>query len=87
MPTIYREGGAIDEMTQEWNRHFQSPPKRPMPTKQLTESEIISGSKEVSDSVIRDKSLGERKIIAVPSRHKIVDFGVKGCFNVDLPPY
>ena len=86
-----------DPKTVEWNKRFQPParkmvqsktaPKKPVPSKPLTDYEITSGTKETVGSVVRHKDLGQGKIIAVASSYAIVDFGKEGRYKIDLPPY
>jgi len=86
-----------DPKTVEWNKRFQPPPrklvqsktapKKPVPSKPLTDYVITSGTKETVGSVVRHKDLGQGKIIAVAASYAIVDFGKEGRFKIDLPPY
>ena len=86
-----------DPKTAEWNKRFQPParkmvqsktaPKKPVPSKPLTDYEITSGTKETVGSGVRHKDLGQGKIIAVASSYAIVDFGKEGRYKIDLPPY
>ena len=86
-----------DPKTIEWNKKFQpSPrkmvqskttPKKPVPSKPLTNFEITSGTKETIGSVVNHKELGQGEIIAVASSYAIVDFGKEGRFKIELPPY
>jgi ATP-dependent exoDNAse (exonuclease V) beta subunit len=86
-----------DPKTAEWNKRFQPPPrkvvhsktapKKPVPSKPLTDYEILSGTKETMGSVVMHKTLGQGKIVAVASSYAIVDFGKEGRFKIELPPY
>jgi hypothetical protein len=86
-----------DPKTVEWSKRFQPPqrkmvqsetaPKKPVPSKPLTDYEITSGTKETVGSVVKHKDLGQGKIIAVASSYAIVDFGKAGRFKIELPPY
>jgi len=77
----------IDEKTIAWNQRFQPPPKKVVPTQPLTDYEILSGSKDTVGSVIKDKKLGQGKIVAVAKSYSIVDFGSLGRFKIEIPPY
>lgn len=76
----------VDEKTKAWNQRFQPPP-RPVPTKVLKEYEILSGSRDTVGSVIKHKEFGQGKIVAVAKSYSIVDFGPRGRFQIEIPPY
>jgi superfamily I DNA/RNA helicase len=78
---------VVDEKTQAWNQRFQPPPKKTVPTKPLSDYEILSGSKESVGSVVKHKEFGQGKIVAVAKSYSIVDFGSHGRFKIELPPY
>jgi hypothetical protein len=78
---------VIDEKTQAWNQRFQPPQKKTVPTKPLSEYEILSGSKDSVGSVVKHKEFGQGKIVAVAKSYSIVDFGSHGRFKIELPPY
>lgn len=77
----------IDTKTVEWSKRFQPPVRKPVPTKPLTDYEVISGTRETLGSLIRHKVLGEGKVVAVASSYAVIDFGKEGRFKIDLPPY
>jgi DNA helicase-2/ATP-dependent DNA helicase PcrA len=77
----------IDTKTVEWSKRFQPPIRKPVPTKPLTDYEVISGTRETLGSLIKHKVLGEGKVVAVASSYAVIDFGKEGRFKIDLPPY
>lgn len=77
----------IDTKTVEWSKRFQPPVRKPVPTKPLTDYEVISGTRETLGSLIKHKVLGEGKVVAVASSYAVIDFGKEGRFKIDLPPY
>jgi len=77
----------VDTKTVEWSKRFQPPVRKPVPTKPLTDYEVISGTRETLGSLIKHKVLGEGKVVAVASSYAVIDFGKEGRFKIDLPPY
>ena len=77
----------IDTKTVEWSKRFQPPVRKPVPTKPLTDYEVISGTRETLGSLIKHEVLGEGKVVAVASSYAVIDFGKEGRFKIDLPPY
>lgn len=77
----------VDTKTVKWSNRFQPPVRKPVPTKPLTDYEVISGTRETLGSLIKHKVLGEGKVVAVASSYAVIDFGKEGRFKIDLPPY
>jgi DNA helicase II / ATP-dependent DNA helicase PcrA len=77
----------VEKNKEDWNNRFAPPIRKPVPTKPLTNYEIVSGTKDTIGSVVKHKLLGEGKIVAVGSSYSVIDFGKEGRFKIDLPPY
>jgi superfamily I DNA/RNA helicase len=77
----------VEKKKDDWNKRFAPPIRKPVPTKPLTNYEIVSGTKDTIGSVVKHKLLGEGKIVAVGSSYSVIDFGKEGRFKIDLPPY
>ena len=70
-----------------FHRELTIPIRKPVPTKPLTNYEIVSGTKDTIGSVVKHKLLGQGKIVAVGISYSVIDFGEEGRFKIDLPPY